>query len=145
MFTEGQIALVQESFAAAAPDPEEFAGELYARLFNADHDVGELFSAKASSQNRKFGAMISAIASGLDMFEAFRTPLKRLGSEHHRYGVEPEHYAALTRAFIATLERRLGDAWTYEHVRAWRAVLSEVIALMRDGAAIAHERRFAAA
>lgn len=59
--------------------------------------------------------------------------LNALGKAHLKYGVKPPHYDLVGTAFLTTLSKGLGDAYTPEVAEAYTVVYGLVAATMSDG------------
>jgi nitric oxide dioxygenase len=59
--------------------------------------------------------------------------LQALGKSHIKYGVKPPHYDLVGTAFLTTLEKGLGGAYTPEVAEAYTVVYGLVAATMMDG------------
>jgi len=75
------------------------------------------------------------IVENLDHLDSLTPVLHALGQRHVAYGVRPEHYATLSRAFLWALAQSL-EATFYPDVKAaWGAVLEAISSTMQEGAA----------
>lgn len=59
--------------------------------------------------------------------------LQALGKAHIKYGVKPVHYDLVGTAFLTTLSKGLGDAYTPEVAEAYAVVYGLVAATMCEG------------
>lgn len=134
IFTDRQIELVRQSYAIATTDIEAFSKTLHRRMTAQSDDVAALFRPRETRRSSRFIRLLDTIVGGLDVFHILEEPLRRLGSDHDHFGVDQAHYAALSRALIETLTLLSGETWTKEHQRAWRSVMMEIVARLRDGA-----------
>jgi hemoglobin-like flavoprotein len=114
-----QIGTVKRTFARVAPDADAFAAAFYARLFELDPGVRELFHGDVDEQGRKLMSMLAMAVNGLDRFDQVAPTLTELGERHATYGVHTEHYATMERALMDTLLRHLGDEFDDAARHAW--------------------------
>jgi len=119
--TRETIALVRESFAAAAQLPN--VGELFYRdLFALEPSLRHLFSADIDAQAERLMQMIGLAVGKLDDLDALVPVLQQLGRRHDGYGVTELHYIVVGTALMRTLHDGLGAAFTPAHHQAWAAV-----------------------
>jgi hemoglobin-like flavoprotein len=130
-----QIELIRATFheirAAAGPLSVLF----YGRLFELDPRLRPMFHQDIAVQGRKLMDMLTSIVDHLDHLDSLTPALRALGQRHVAYGVRPEHYAMLSRAFLWALAQSL-EAEFYPDVKAaWSAVLETISSSMKEGAA----------
>lgn len=129
--TPGQIELVQESWARAAPLGEVAAQLFYERLFALAPGLRPALGANLPAQRRKLLAMIGYAVKGLNRIEALRPGLEELGRRHAALGVGDEHYGAVAKALLWTLGKALGGAFTAEVEQAWASAYALLAAGVR--------------
>jgi hemoglobin-like flavoprotein len=133
--TSRQKQLIRETF----PAIHEVAGPLvqlfYGRLFQIAPSVRSMFRNDIGIQSRKFSDMLEALVDGLDDFDQQRPALRAMGLRHVAYGVTPEHYETLQTAFLWALGNMLYPEFSPETKGAWVALIEEVSATMKAGAA----------
>jgi hemoglobin-like flavoprotein len=133
--TSAQKRLIRESF----PALREVAGPLvqlfYGRLFQIAPSVRPMFRSDIGIQARKFSDMLEALVEGLDDFDRQRPALRAMGLRHVGYGVVPAHYDILATAFLWALGHMLYPDFSAEIQGAWAALIEEVSATMKAGAA----------
>jgi NAD(P)H-flavin reductase/hemoglobin-like flavoprotein len=124
-------------------------------LFASDPGLRALFPPAMNRQRDRMFHALAEITSGLDDPGALAGRFERLGRDHRKFGVRPEHYPLMGAALIATLRRFGGDAWTAEAETAWttayRTASETMIAAAERDAALsppwwvaevtAHDRR----
>ena len=132
--TSTDIALVKESFNKIAPISEQAAALFYARLFELDPSLRQLFHGEMEKQQRKFMQMIALGVSSLNSRETLGAIFRPLGSRHARAGVRPEHYGTVGTAFLWTLEKNLGPEFTPEVKSAWTSAYALLANTMLEGA-----------
>jgi methyl-accepting chemotaxis protein len=133
--SERQIRLVQTSFAKVEPIADK-AGELfYGRLFQLEPGLRRLFRGDMKLQGKKLISMIAAAVKGLDNMPGLVPVLQGLGRRHAGYGVQDRDYATVGQAFIWTLEKGLGGAFTPDIREAWVAVYAVIADTMKAAAA----------
>jgi hemoglobin-like flavoprotein len=133
--TSEQKRLIRETF----PSIREVAGPLvqlfYGRLFQIAPSVRPMFRNDIGTQSRKFSDMLEALVEGLDDFDQQRPALRAMGLRHVAYGVVPAHYDTLATAFLWALGNMLYPELSPDIKGAWAALIGEVSATMKAGAA----------
>ena len=135
--TPEQKELVQSSFAQLKSISEVAADLFYQTLFERDAKLKLLFRGDMKEQGRRLMQMIEVAVRGLDRLEEIKPALEALGARHAGYGVKERDYETVGGAFIATLERGLGSAFTPEIRNAWVAVYTLLAATMKAGEKVA--------
>lgn len=111
--------LVKESFALIRPVADKATAYFYGRLFAAHPQLRNLFPAAMDVQRDRMFAALSRIACSVDSPESLAACLEPLGRAHRAYGVQPEHYAAMGEALLATVRRFAAEMWSPEVEAAW--------------------------
>jgi NAD(P)H-flavin reductase len=152
---EDEIALLVESLQLIGDRSGRMVEHFYAALFVERPDLRVLFpAAMDTQQDRLFRALTGAVRNLGDP-TVFVPLLEQLGSDHRKYGVRPDHYAAVGRALVAALRRYGSDIWVPELEDAWVRAYDYMAATMIQGAqdaaavqpawwkaeVVAHERR----
>jgi NAD(P)H-flavin reductase/hemoglobin-like flavoprotein len=122
--------VVKESFGEIEPFAEKAVGYFYGRLFAENPRLRALFPAAMDGQRDRVFRALTRIVWSLDSPESLTSYLARLGRDHRRFGVVPEHYDAVGRALIATLRVYSGDAWTPEVEANWRDAFAAAAEIM---------------
>ncbi len=130
-----QKKLVQDSFAAVAPNAEAAAGLFYGHLFELDPSLKALFKGDMKEQGRKLMALLKIAVAGLDDLGKLVPAVQDLGRRHAGYGVENEHYNTVAAALLWTLEQGLKDGFTPDVKAAWTAVYGVLAETMKSAAA----------
>ena len=130
-----QKALVQQTWALAAPGADELARTFYARLFALDPDLRRLFTTSMAVQRRKLIATIGTAVDALYDLEAVVPILEALGRRHVGYGVRESDYATVGAALLWALGEHLGEGFTPEVEEAWTAVYAILSDVMTGAAA----------
>lgn len=134
MMTAPQRHLVRQTLEQLRHDAEPVTLLLYGKLFELDPSVRPLFHSDLMAQGRKLIATLDAIADALDHFESVRPRLLELGRLHASYGIEQRHYETLITALLWAFGQALGPDFDAPARDAWRAALTEVAAVMQEGA-----------
>jgi nitric oxide dioxygenase len=132
--TQGQIAVVQQSFAKVAPIADRAAVMFYERLFEVAPQVKAMFPADMTEQRQKLMATLGVVVNGLSNLESVLPAVSALAKRHVAYGAKPEHYPVVGSVLLWTLEKGLGDAWTTEVADAWTAAYSTLSGYMIEQA-----------
>ncbi|REF00166.1 globin domain-containing protein [Thermomonospora umbrina] len=126
--------IIKESFALIEPDAEKATAYFHGRLFAEHPRLRALFPPAMDGQRDRLLEALVRIVWNLDRPEALGGYLHRLGRDHRRLGLRPEHYAAVGTALIATLRRFGGSGWTPRIEAAWTSAYSAAAAAMIDAA-----------
>lgn len=122
--TPNEIALVKDSFRKVVPIADQAAALFYARLFELDPELRQLFRGDMLEQGRKLMAMIAMAVAALERIDEIVPAVRALGARHSGYGVSEEHYATVGAALLWTLERGLGAEFTPAVRSAWTSTYS---------------------
>lgn len=150
-----EVGMIDESLRLLGDHTDHVINYFYASMFVEAPHLRAMFPAAMDAQrDRLFRALTGAVAH-LGQIEHFEAFMGRLGRDHRKYGVRPEHYAVLGRALIAALRKHLEGFWVPELEQAWeKAYAAMAEAMMRGaqeaaatqpawwkGEIVAHERR----
>ena len=119
-----EINLVKDSFRKVLPIADQAAALFYARLFELDPELRDLFRGDMVEQGRKLMTMIATAVASLERLESIVPAVRQLGARHAGYGVSEEHYATVGAALIWTLEKGLGPDFTPAVRDAWTTTYS---------------------
>ena len=93
-----------------------------------------MFQGDMKEQGRKLMTMLNTAVNSLDNVDGLLEPFKNLGASHKGYGVSADDYDKVADAFLWTLEKGLGDAFTDDVKQAWIVTYTTVAGVMIDGA-----------
>lgn len=127
----------------------------YSTLFLTHPHLREMFPAGMSAQRDKLVRALGKVVASVDELDAAIPFLQQLGRDHRKFSVSADHYPAVGRALLATLEHFLGDEWDAQLAADWAAAYKLVADVMtaaaRDSAhtappwwnaeVVRHERR----
>jgi hemoglobin-like flavoprotein len=133
MITDGQVALVQSSFAHVLPIADAAGLLFYERVFTLAPEARSLFGDDIALQASRTMAAIKTAVDGLDNIEQIAPFLVRLGARHVRYGVRPEHFEIVGDALLWTLEQGLGELFTPGVRDAWATAFGVIASAMLTG------------
>ena len=137
--TSQEIALIKTSFAKVAPIADQVSALFYARLFELDPSLRELFHGDMREQGRKLINLLGVAVNSLDRLEQLVPAVRQLGLQHSGQRVREEHYETVGDALLWTLAKGLGREFTLDTRIAWGKtywLLAETMkAGARDGAA----------
>lgn len=128
--TPEQIALVQSSFKSVVPIKETAAELFYARLFELDPNLEQLFTGDLREQGQKLMSAIAMVVGGLNDWDRIEPAVRELGKRHVSYGVQSEDYQTVAAALLWTLEKGLGDAFTSDVKDAWTTAYTALATTM---------------
>jgi len=132
-----KIELLEQSFAAVAPQADKLADTFYTNLFADFPQVKPMFEqVEMSEQKKKLIAALKLVVENLRRPDALVPALEQLGLRHVDYGTREEHYPAVGATLLKTLAEIAGDAWTDELNEAWAEAYAEVQKHMLAGAAV---------
>ena len=132
--TAQQIELVKKSWRVFRQlDPVIIGDLFYEKLFTDQPSFEKMFKTERSQQSRKLIDMLTIMVGRIHNFDSIGREISQLGARHVRYGVKPEHYAAVGKALIWTLRQGLGKDWTEELEKAWLALYARVSQVMLEG------------
>ncbi|MFD0689465.1 globin domain-containing protein [Actinomadura fibrosa] len=146
---------LKETFSRLERHSGEAAEYFYGRLFAEDPRLRALFPPAMGAQRGRLLHALTRIVWSQDSPADLDAYLARLGRDHRKYGVRPEHYPAVGTALLATLRAFAAGSWSPEAEAAWAAAYRRAADVMieaaeRDAAALppwwvaevaAHERR----
>jgi hemoglobin-like flavoprotein len=134
MLTARQMDLVQQSFRLIETIIDDAAGLFYDRLFEIDPSLQRMFHRSRRDQARLLAQTLTVVVKGIDRPTQLRGAVVALGRRHAGYGVRDEHYEAVGKALLWTLEAGLKDAFTPEVRDAWVAAYSWLAYTMQRAA-----------
>ena len=126
---------LRDSWSLVESNSNELATAFYARLFELDPGLQDLFAATDMDvQAQKFLAMMREIVRIVDAPETLGPVLRDSGRRHRGYGVVSRDYLTVGEAFLAALEQVLGDRFDDPVRDAWAEAYTQVATVMRNGA-----------
>jgi hemoglobin-like flavoprotein len=134
--TPKQIELVQASWRLVIPIEDTAAVLFYNRLFELDPSLRKMFRGNMQQQGHRLMTMLGYAVAGLSQLDVLVPALRDLGRRHRGYGVAAAHYEMVGSAFLWTLEKGLGAAFTPEVKDAWAAVYGVMASTMQEAAAM---------
>ncbi|MCO5974043.1 globin domain-containing protein [Actinoallomurus soli] len=126
--------MIKEIYALIEPHAEKSIAYFYGRLFAENPRLRTLFPSSMAAQRHRMFDALSQITASLDNPETFTRFLTRLGRDHRKFGIAPDHYEAMGRAILATLRAYAGQAWTAEMEAAWTAMFDTAASIMIQAA-----------
>jgi methyl-accepting chemotaxis protein len=129
---ENEVALVEASFNAVAPQAADLARRFYLRLF-ADHpEYRAMFPQDMSDQQKKLIDALALVVANLRTPAKVEKALASLGRAHGKLGVQGPHYEAVGKTLLMTLADQAGEAWSQDTARAWTKAYTWVAKKMRE-------------
>jgi hemoglobin-like flavoprotein len=132
--TPRQVQIVQSNFEKVMPIAEVAAGLFYARLFELDPALRQMFKGDMKRQGGMLMSMLASAVRGLSNPNGLIPVLTALGRRHNGYGVVDAHYATVAEALLWTLQQGLGEEFTAESREAWTAAYTMMATVMQQGA-----------
>ncbi len=129
-----RVLLVQGSAAKLLDDSAGFAKRFYPNLFAVAPELEALFVNGTVTQGPMLEHMLRNVVFGLGGSRYLSDGLRRLGSDHVKYGVEPKHYACFKEAFINTIAETFNSTPQGGRITdAWAETIDVVLQLMQGG------------
>jgi NAD(P)H-flavin reductase/hemoglobin-like flavoprotein len=129
---------VRQSLEGMTAGPRQCAGDFYGYLFTACPHLRDMFPPQMTVQNERLFAALMKMVELLDRPDALARYLTRLGADHRKYGVAPEHYALVGDALLRTLRRHCPN-WDEAAEAAWATAYATASEMMISGAQTATE------
>jgi len=131
--TKTATEIVEETFAALAPQGDVLATRFYERLFEQYPETGPLFEdISVAGQEKKLLASLVLLVQNLRNTDVLVEYLQGLGARHVQYGVTEEDYPKVAENLLAVLEEFAGELWTPEVKAAWGETLNTVATIMLE-------------
>jgi two-component system chemotaxis sensor kinase CheA len=128
---ELNIDLLEQTFEMLAPQGEKLVARFYEELFKRYPKVKGLFlNTTPEKQQAKLLTALKLVVSNLRNQDVLVNALTEMGERHKKYGVQPEHYEAVTSTLLDVMEEFAGDAWTTTIGEAWKSALELVSNVM---------------
>jgi hemoglobin-like flavoprotein len=129
-----QASLIQATWSLVEPRGPELAQRFYARLFELDPHLQDLFAlAEMDSQGRKFMIMMAEVLRMVQDPAGFEALLVASGRRHRAYGVVDRHYLLVGEALLWALDATLNDGLDDDARQAWAQTYTRMAFLMQKG------------
>jgi NAD(P)H-flavin reductase/hemoglobin-like flavoprotein len=102
----------------------------YSTLFVTHPHTRDMFPLSMEGQRDKLVTALGRVVSHVDHLATVTPILEQLGRDHRRFSVTREHYPAVGRALVATLEHFLGGEWNDDLAAHWTAAYEAVAGVM---------------
>jgi NAD(P)H-flavin reductase/hemoglobin-like flavoprotein len=113
-----------------AQGTDKVALRFYSRLFTAAPETRAMFPLSMAAQRDRLVAALGFTVANVDDLDRLAPYLQQLGRDHRRFGVQPEHYAPVGDALLATLGDFLGRDWTLGLAQDWADAYALVASTM---------------
>jgi NAD(P)H-flavin reductase len=133
------IARLKASWEAATEFGVQLPLFFYSTLFLDNPPLREMFPPAMAGQRDKLVAALGSVVSNIDQFESAAPMVQQLGRDHRKFGVIADHYPAVGKALLTSLEYFLGDRWTPDLAADWTEAYGAVAKVMQDAATAAAE------
>lgn len=127
--------LIQTSFAKLETAAEPLADLFFARLFQMEPALRDLFPNDLRPVKRALMAVLARLAREADGSAEWLVEIEQLGRRHLGYGVEAKHYRIFGQAFFWTMEKGLGEDCTLETLQAWKHWYAQLVSIMQTAQA----------
>lgn len=118
--------LVQQSFALLEPALEPLMDLFFARLFQMEPSLRNLFPNDLSHHKRIFCRTLALIICEMEELAQLDTRVEELGKLYIALGLDAGAYDTLGAALVWTVEIGLGEAFTLEMRTAWSLFYGEM-------------------
>lgn len=125
---------LMRSWQLATAHGDQLPLRFYAHLFVTHPETRDLFPLSMAAQRDRLVGALGHIVSRVADIDALLPFVQQLGRDHRKFGVNPEHYAPVGQALVATLGELLGDKWTPQLEKDWTAAYELVARLMTEAA-----------
>lgn len=128
-----ELQILEESFAALAPQAEALVARFYETLFEKYPAVKPMFSeTEVEKQQKKLLDSLVLVVNNLRHPDKLVPALQALGKKHQNYGAIAEHYGAVAEVLLEVMAEFAGDLWSDEMETAWSDALQLVANVMLD-------------
>ena len=139
--TPARADLIRASWAAVEPMADVAARLFYARLFEVDPRIAQLFHhADMEKQRLVLMQTLSVVVGNVDRLDNLMPEVEALGRRHAGYGAAPEYFPIVGTTLLWTLEQGLGHAFTDEVAYAWADAYRRLSSSMIEAARRAEVR-----
>ncbi|ETK31860.1 globin domain-containing protein [Microbispora sp. ATCC PTA-5024] len=125
---------LKDSWHLVARSGDQVPLYFYSALFLANPETRDLFPVSMARQRDRLVNALGHVVSNVDRVDELVPFLQQLGRDHRKFAVVAEHYPAVGRALLATLEHFLADRWTPALAQDWAQAYGLVAQVMADAA-----------
>jgi len=129
---------LRSSWKAMEPDRGLFIDAMYEEFFAAEPHLRILFEIEMDEQHAKLMQFVGNAMDLLDEPERLGRVLRELGARHAGYGVGSHLFEPLGEAWMAALDRVLGERFTPAASTAWKAFYDQLVDGMLLGMGAPH-------
>ncbi len=122
---------VQATLNLVFENEKQFAESFYKILFKKAPEAKKLFKNNLAKQGQLLTHMLSSIVYSFARPEHMSSGLKRLGKNHHDYGVSQQDYPLFKETLIETIKLELADKATPEMLLAWEQHINYILRMMK--------------
>lgn len=128
-----ELTLLEDSFAALAPQADALVARFYEALFEKYPAVKPMFAeADVAKQQKKLLDSLVLVVNNLRNPDKLVPALQALGKKHQEYGAIAEHYGAVADVLLEVMAEFAGDLWSDDIEQAWSEALQLVANVMLD-------------
>ncbi len=129
------VELLEESFAALAPQGDRLVELFYENLFNDYPSVVPLFAGvEPGEQRKKLLASLVLAVENLRKPDVLAPVLENMGRKHVEYGALADHYPAVGATLLKSMAEVASELWTPEVEEAWVGAYALISETMLHGA-----------
>jgi len=127
------VAVLQASFDAIAPQAKHLVELFYNKLFSAHPELLPLFAnTTQKKQEKKLLGSLIIVVQNLNNIDVLAEALTKLGKQHQAFGAHIDHYPVVRDTLLSAMQDVAGEAWTEEVYNAWFDALNVVVKIMTD-------------
>jgi hemoglobin-like flavoprotein len=130
--TPRDIELVKATFERAAAMRPSLGERLYAKLFESQPELAQLFRGDTAHQAHTVVDMLDTIIGCLEVQDRVVPLVFELGRRHCSYGVRSGHYQVFGDALLGALQEELGADFGAEERAAWQSAYRFMAEIMGE-------------
>lgn len=124
---------MQKDFDFIITRSDLLADNFYSILFERYQSVKSLFdNTNWEKQKSMLSSTLVLLVKHQNSLEELAPVLQALGLRHQNYGVEEQHYAAVTECLLLALGETYGKYWSHELEHQWHQAISYVCQCMSN-------------
>ncbi len=128
-----EIELIQQSFAALAPQGEAMSSRFYERLFGEYPELKPLFKGiTVKGQQKNMLASLELLVQNLPKPEILKDYLFSVAVLHVEHGGSADHYPVFAENLLAVMAEFASELWTKDVQQAWQNILNKVVTIMLE-------------
>mmetsp|Transcript_2693 Transcript_2693/g.4326 ORF Transcript_2693/g.4326 Transcript_2693/m.4326 type:complete len:442 (+) Transcript_2693:215-1540(+) len=111
--------------------PDDQVGEMFFdTLLEMAPNLHSVFSKPRQVLSLKFTEMLGTLVGLQGKADDSNEQLRWMGIRHVKYAAKRQHIEALGQVILITMEKAVGDEWTFEMMESWKALWEQVCSVM---------------